>query len=56
MNRSSTRRDFLRQAAVAGAAGPLLAGQTGALAPEDKPKSPNEQRPVRLHRRGGQGR
>ncbi|WP_406693989.1 Gfo/Idh/MocA family oxidoreductase [Singulisphaera sp. Ch08] len=41
MNRRSTRRDFLRHTAVAGAAGPLLAGQTAALA-QDKPKSPNE--------------
>jgi predicted dehydrogenase len=41
MNRRSTRRDFLRQSAVAGAAGPLLAGQATARA-QEKAESPND--------------
>ncbi len=44
MNRRATRRDFLRQSAVAGAAGPLLVGQVPGRAqePEKKADAPNE--------------
>jgi len=49
MNRRGSRRDFLLQSALAGAAGPLLVGQTpGAAQEQEKAKTDSPNGRVRI--------